>query len=68
MRISGDLIKHALIDRDMRQKDLAEKAGITRATISSICGGKRCSEDTARKIAEALGISLGDLIETERKG
>lgn len=65
MRISGDLIKHALIDRDMRQKDLAEKAGITRATISSICGGKRCSETTARKIAEALGVTVDMLTETK---
>lgn len=63
MRISGVLIKHALIDRGMKQKDLAEKSGITRATICAICGGKNCSEDTARKIAEALGVTVDDLIE-----
>lgn len=63
MRISGVLIKHALIDRGMKQKDLAEKTGISKSTISMICNGKSCTEDTARKIAEALGVTVDDLIE-----
>lgn len=65
MRVSGDLIKHALIDRDMKQKDLAEKSGITRSTICAICGGKSCTEATARKIAAALGVTVDELIETK---
>lgn len=63
MRISGVLIKHSLIDRGMKQKDLAEKTELNRNTISAVCSGKSCSEGTARKIAEALGVTVDDLIE-----
>lgn len=49
--------------QDLTQKELAEKAGISRATVGYIKGGKSCSDDVGKKIATALGVKLSTLIE-----
>lgn len=61
MQINGKAIKHILLDKSMRQTELSEKAGITRATISAICNGKSCSNETAQKIAKALDVKIEEL-------
>ena len=38
--------------------DLAEKAGISRVTLTSVRGGKSCSDNTAGHIARALGVTV----------
>ncbi len=40
----------------LRQNELAEKVGLSQATISRIEGGRRVTEDQAVKIAKALGV------------
>ena len=65
MRIDRVKVVCLLISQDLRKKDLAEKTELNRNTISAVCSGKSCSEDTARKIAEALGVTVDDLIETK---
>lgn len=47
----------------MKQSDLAKAAGISRATITYIKGGKSCSEEVANKIAKALNINITEIIE-----
>lgn len=47
-----------LKERRMTHKAAAEAAGISAATIDAACLGRTVSEDTARKICAALGLSL----------
>ena len=62
MRINRGTLAAELRVRDMTQTFLAKKAGISRMTINSIMSGKACSEETGRKIAEALGMKLEKLM------
>ena len=63
MRLDAVKMVAAMKERNLRQKDLIYRTGISRNTISAVCNRKSCSEDTARKIAEALGVTVDDLIE-----
>ena len=54
-----------LAQKNLMKKDIARLTGLNRNTISSICSGKSCSENTAQKIAAALGVTVDDLIETK---
>lgn len=48
--------------RDLTQADLAERAGITRASVNAIEGGRMIpSILLALKLARALGVSVDDL-------
>ncbi len=62
MRI--DRIKFAteLARADLNIKQLAERAGVSRVTITSIKGGKSCSKTTAQKLAAGLGINIVDIL------
>jgi putative transcriptional regulator len=48
--------------RDLTQADLAERAGITRASVNAIEGGRMIpSILLALRLARALGVSVDDL-------
>lgn len=63
MRIDRIKLVTELMKRDMKQSDLAKAAGISRATITYIKGGKSCSEEVVNKIAKALNINITEIIE-----
>ena len=44
-------------------KELSEKSGISRVTITAIRGGKSCQTATGKCIAAALGVGLSELLE-----
>ena len=53
-----------LIDRDMKKKELAEKAGISIATITKMGkNGTVVSSDVLIKICAALECTLDDIVE-----
>ena len=53
-----------LIDRDMKKKELAEKAGISIATITKMGkDGAVVSSDVLVKICSALGCKMDDIVE-----
>lgn len=53
-----------LIDRDMKKKELAEKAGISIATITKMGkDGAVVSSDVLVKICSALGCTIDDILE-----
>ena len=53
-----------LIDRDMKKKELAEKAGISIATITKMGkDGAVVSSEVLVKICTALGCTLDDIVE-----
>ncbi len=45
--------------------ELANTSGVSRATLSYINNGKQCRPDVVRKIADALGVSIEALLESE---
>ncbi|MEE1061292.1 MAG: helix-turn-helix transcriptional regulator [Ruminococcus sp.] len=65
MRIDRIKLAVAMAKRDVTQAQLAEKAGISRGTVSYIHCGKSCSNDIGVKIAKALNVSIDELIEKE---
>ncbi len=53
-----------LIDREMKIKDLAEKAGISQATLAKMKkDGATVSSDVLVKICTALGCKVDDIFE-----
>ena len=53
-----------LIDRDMKKKELAEKAGISIATITKMGkDGAGVSSEVLVKICTALGCTVDDIME-----
>lgn len=63
MRIDRIKLVAALTRRDMTQAKLAERTGVSRATINYIKNGKSCTDEVGRKIAVGLGIPIEELIE-----
>lgn len=63
MRINRLKLVVELTKRNITQKELAELAGVSRPTVSGIKNGKSCSEQTAKKIADALHADLKQLVE-----
>lgn len=53
-----------LIDREMKIKDLAEKAGVSQATLAKMKkGGASVSSDVLVKICTALNCTMDDIME-----
>ncbi len=53
-----------LIDREMKIKDLAEKAGVSQATLAKMKkDGASVSSDVLVKICTALNCEIGDILE-----
>lgn len=53
-----------LIDRNMKKKELAEKAGLSLATITKLGkDGSRISSDVLVKICTALNCRIEDIME-----
>ncbi len=63
MRIDRIKLVTELIKQEMTQKQLAEKAGVSRVTVNGIKSGRSCSDETAGKIAKALGVDVTEIIE-----
>lgn len=53
----------ALTKSGLTGTQLAERSGVSRGTVSAIKCGKSCSEETASKLATALGVSVNELTE-----
>ena len=65
MRIDRVKLITEMAQRDMRVIDLAEKAGVSRMTVTAVRGGKTCSASTAEKLATALGVDVTEILRQE---
>lgn len=63
MRIDRIKLAAEIARADLKLYQLAEKSGITRATITAIKSGKSCKEETAVKLAAGLGVPLSALVQ-----
>lgn len=63
MKISYKKLWKLLIDRDMMKKDLAEKAGISNASIAKLGRNENVNTDILLKICVALGCDVADILE-----
>lgn len=63
MRIDRVKFAAALARLDLNGTQLAEKAGVSRGTVTAVRTGKSCSKETADKLAAVLGR---DIIEEAR--
>lgn len=52
-----------LIDRDMKRKDLAQKAGLSTFTLTKMSKGESVKSDTLVKICKALDCTFDDIME-----
>ena len=63
MKISYKKLWKLLIDRDMMKKDLAEKAGISNASIAKLGRNENVNTDILLKICVALECDVADILE-----
>jgi transcriptional regulator with XRE-family HTH domain len=65
----GDRIKALRLERDLQQRQLAEKAGLTPSMVSQIESGRLTpSLHTLGKVAGALGVTIGALFDGQPAG
>lgn len=53
-----------LIDKNMNKHDLAEKSGVSSASIAKLSKGANITTDVLLKICEAMRCHIGDIVET----
>lgn len=63
MKISYKKLWKLLIDKDMMKKDLAEKAGISTASIAKLGRNENVNTDILLKICKALECDVSDIME-----
>lgn len=63
MRIDRVKFAAVLARADISSQELAQRAGLSRVTISNVKSGRSCSKSTAEKIACGLRVELSELLE-----
>lgn len=63
MKISYKRLWKLLIDKEMMKKDLAEKAGISAASIAKLGRNENVNTDILLKICVALKCEISDILE-----
>ena len=65
MRINRVSLVAEMARKDMNIKKLTELSQVSRATITAVKSGKSCTEETAAKLAQGLGMPLESILEKE---
>jgi putative transcriptional regulator len=69
LEITNNIRRLRFFANEMTQQELAEKAGVSRQTIIAVEAGKyNPSLELAFRIAEAFGVSIGEVFGYEVKG
>lgn len=63
MAISYKRLWKVLIDKDLKKKDLAEKANISTYVINKLNRGETVNTDTLEKICTTLGCTFDEIME-----
>jgi len=62
MRLNETKMQVKMGEEGMNIRMLSERSGVSRQTISCIKAGKSCSPVIAYKLADALGMSMEELL------
>ena len=62
MRIDRVKLIAEMAQRDMKVQELADKATVSRSTVTALRGGKSCNENSIRRVAQALDVPLEALL------
>lgn len=65
MAISYKKLWKLLIDRDLKKKDLVQKAGLSSYTLNKLNKGETVTSETLAKICVALNCSFDDIMEIQ---
>ena len=65
MRINRITLVAEMARKDMNIKKLTELSQVSRATITAVKSGKSCTQETAAKLAQGLGVPLESILEKE---
>ena len=63
MNVSYKKLWKLLIDRDLKKKDLEQKAGISHYVVNKLTHGEIVTTDVLGRICKALDCSLDDIME-----
>lgn len=65
MMVNSKKLMVSMAKREMRAADVANEAGLSRRTLSSVMQTGVCRTDTLGKIARALGVEPEQLMDME---
>ncbi len=63
MALSYKKLFKLLIDRNMKKKDLCEKAGISTTSVSKLAKDQNVNTEIIEKVCEALDCEVEDIME-----
>lgn len=63
MAVTYKKLWHILLDRDMKKKDLLEKAELTKYTMRKLGNDESVTTNTLAKICRALNCTVDDIME-----
>ena len=63
MTVSYKKLWHILLDRDMKKKDLKEKADLSEYNMKRLAHDENVTIETLAKISKALNCSIDDIVE-----
>ena len=63
MATSYKKLWHILLDRDMKKKDLKEKADLSEYNMKRLAHDENVTIETLAKISKALNCSIDDIVE-----
>lgn len=67
-KVSYRKLRHILIDRGMKKKDLEEAAGLTHYQMYKIANDKDITTDVIGDICKALNVEINDILEFVEDG
>lgn len=68
MKANYKKLWHILLDRDMKKKELAQIAGVSKYTINKLNKNDNVTVEVLGKICKALDCTLDDIMEFEEDG
>ena len=63
MRLDKRKVQLLMAELEIGQQSLAIRAGISRQTLSAVMNGRNCRPELLGKIAKALEVKPGEIIE-----
>lgn len=66
MRLDRVKLILLIAEKDLTLTKLSELSGVSRQTLSCVKQGKRCTLETANKIARALNVDVREIAEVKK--